>query len=93
VGAIFDLIRQAVREERYIISWHADERCEQRGIADWQLVAGLDDAALVHERPGTMPHPSIVVRQLLADGGEVEVIWGWMAQSQRAKLVTVYFLD
>jgi hypothetical protein len=24
-----------------VVSWHADERCEERGITAWQLVAGL----------------------------------------------------
>ena len=30
VGAIFDKIRKAVIDDRYIVSWHADERCEER---------------------------------------------------------------
>jgi hypothetical protein len=93
MGAIFDLIREAIRDERYIISWHADERCEERGVTDWQLVAGFEAAKLLHERPATKPHPSVIVRQNLADGSEVEVVWALMPQSRRAKLVTVYFTD
>jgi hypothetical protein len=45
----------------------------------------------VEERSWTKPNPSVVVQQLLADGTEVEVVWAWLATSQRAKLVTVYF--
>ena len=60
-------------------------------MAVWQLVAGLDDAGLVRERPRSKPHPSVVVREELADGSEVEAIWAWMRDSNRAKLVTVYF--
>ncbi|HUY33104.1 MAG TPA: DUF4258 domain-containing protein [Pirellulales bacterium] len=93
MGAIFDKIREAVADGRYVVSWHADERCEEREVTDWQLVAGVDDAELVRERPASKPNPSIVVRQVLQDGSEVEVIWSWMAQSRRAKLVTVYFSD
>ena len=57
----------------------------------WQLIVGLDDAELVRERPRSKPHASVVVREVLADGSEVESIWAWMKASNRAKLVTVYF--
>ena len=93
MGKLFDQIRQAVREDRYLVGWHADERCEERGVTDWQLIAGLDDAELVRERPASKPNPSVVVRQTLDDGSEVEVIWSWLAESRRAKLVTVYFRE
>ena len=93
VGKLFDQIRAAVKGHRFVVSWHADERCEERRVSDWQLVIGLEDAELVRERPRSKPHPSIVVRETLSDGSEVEVIWAWLAQSGRAKLVTVYFRD
>lgn len=93
MGRLFDAIREAVREERYLVSWHADERCEERGVTDWQLVAGLQRAELLRERPASLPHPSVVVRQSLEDGGEVEAVWSWLVQTRRAKLVTVYFKD
>jgi len=93
MGRLFDDIRRAIQEDRFVIGWHADERCEQRGVSPRQIVAGFEDAELLRERSGSRPHPSIVVRQLLADGSEVECIWSWLAVSRRAKLVTVYFRD
>jgi len=90
MGQLFDRIRTAVSEDRLLVSWHADERCEEREVAVWQVVASLEDARLLRERPASKPHPSIVVRQELADGTEVEVIWAWMPESGRAMLVTVY---
>ena len=93
MGRLLNRIRDAVDDDRFVVSWHADERCEQRGVAVWQLAATLDEAQLVRERPSSKPHPSIVVRQELADGSEVEVIWAWMSRSNRAKLVTVYFRE
>ena len=93
MGKLMNKIREAVANERFVVSWHADERCEERGVAAWQLVAGLDDASLVRERLQSKPLPSVVVSQELADGSKVEVIWAWMAESRRAKLVTVYFRD
>ncbi len=93
MGRLYATIRDAVNNDRFIVSWHADQRCEERGVAVWQLVAALNDAELVRERPRSKPNPSVVVRQELADGSEVEAIWAWMGQSERAKLATVYFRD
>src|SRR5262245_26924182 len=91
VPRLFENIRDAVREDRFVVSWHADEMLEEREITDWQIVAGLEEAELIRERPRSKPNPSVVVRQLLPDGSEVEVIWSWLSRSRRAKLVTVYF--
>lgn len=91
MGEIFNRILASVKEDRFLVSWHADERCEQRQVAVWQVVARLEDARVQQERPASEPHPSIVVRQTLVDGAEVEVVWPWMPESDRAMLVTVYF--
>src|SRR3954453_20966213 len=67
MGKLLDEIRAAVRDGRYLVSWHADERSEERGVTAWQLVAELDQAALVRERPRSKPNPSVIVRQTLVD--------------------------
>jgi hypothetical protein len=91
MGEFFGRIVAAVRDDRFLVSWHADERCDERQVAAWQVVAGLENARLQCERPRSEPHPSIVVREELVDGTEVEVVWAWMPESGRAMLVTVYF--
>jgi hypothetical protein len=91
MGKLLLAIREAVAQNQYLVSWHADERCEERGVTAWQLVAGLPEAELVEERPRSRPNPSVLVRQLLANGAEVEVVWSWLERSRNAKLVTVYF--
>lgn len=91
MGELLEKIRAAVRADRFIVSWHADERCEERQVAVWQLVAGLENARLERERPHSHPHPSVVVREDLVDGTEVEAVWVWLPESGRALLVTVYF--
>jgi hypothetical protein len=75
VGKLFEKIRTAIHEDRFVVSWHSDERCEERGVSAWQLVAGIEDAELLRERPRSKPNPSVVVRVSLADGSEVEAIW------------------
>jgi hypothetical protein len=93
MGKLFNKIQAAINNERYLVSWHADERCEERGVSDWQIIAGFADATLLRERPRSKPNPSVVVQQQLADGSEVEVVWAYLADSDRALLVTVYFND
>jgi hypothetical protein len=93
MGKIFEQIRTAVANDRFFVAWHADERCEERGITAWQLVTGLEEAKLVRERPRSKPNPSAVVRQILEDGSEVEVIWSWLGETRQAKLVTVYLAE
>ena len=93
MGRLFDQIKRAVRKDRFVVGWHADERCEERSVTDWQIVSGLEEAELVRERPRSKPNPSVVVRQLLEDGSEIEAIWSWLASTGEAKLVTVYFRD
>ena len=50
MGQLFDVIRQLVAEERYIVGQHASERLEERGIMEWQVVAGMEDGELIAER-------------------------------------------
>ena len=91
MGQLYDSIRTAVEEERYLVGVHAEERCEERGVAVWQIVIGLTGGKLLSERPGSRPLPSVIVQETLPDGTAVEAIWSWLAVSRKAKLVTVYF--
>ena len=93
MGKLFATIRQAVEENRYVVSWHADERCEERDVTAWQLVVGLAEGRLIEERPDTRPNPSVVVQETLPNGAVVEVVWSWIKQGRKAKLVTVYFAE
>jgi len=93
VGQIFDTIRQLVAEEKYVVGEHASERLEERGIMEWQVVAGLEDGELVAERPDAKPNPAVEVRETLPDGTEFKAVWSRLPQSGVAKLVTVHFYD
>lgn len=93
MGQLFETIRQLVAEEKYVVGQHASERLEERGIMEWQVVAGLDDGELIAERPDAMPNPAIEVSESLPDGTEVKVVWSLLRQSGVAKLVTVHFFD
>ena len=93
MGALLDLIRQLVAAERYVIGQHASERLEERGIMEWQVVAGLAEGTLIVERSDAKPNPAVEVRQSLADGTEIKAVWSHLSLSGVAKLVTVHFFD
>ena len=82
-----------VGENRYIIGQHAAERLEDRGIMEWQAIAGMEDGELLLERPKAKPNAAIEVRQLLPDGTQFKAVWSLLKQSGVAKLVTVHFFD
>jgi hypothetical protein len=62
MGRLLDEIRAAVRQDRWLVSWHADERCEEREVTVWQVVAEVGHAELVEECPETTPNPTVLVR-------------------------------
>lgn len=91
MGELFDTIRRLVAEEKYVVGLHASERLEERGIMEWQVVAGLADGQLIVERPEATPNPAVEVREFLPDGAEIKAVWSYLRQSGAAKLVTVHF--
>ncbi|MCY3664677.1 MAG: DUF4258 domain-containing protein [Gemmatimonadetes bacterium] len=93
MGQLFDVIRQLVAEERYIVGQHASERLEERDIMEWQVVAGMEDGELIAERPEAMPNPAVEVRESLPDGTEYKAVWSHLRQTGVAKLVTVHFFN
>ena len=93
MGKLWEQIREAVRRDQLAISDHADERMRERRIELWQLVAEVDEAIVVDERPRSLPNPSVVVAQRLADGTPVTVVWSWLENRQLARLVTIHLMQ
>ena len=92
MGKLFDNIRQAVREDRFVLSNHADDRLRERKIELWQIVSEIDNAILLNERPKDLPNPSVEIQQTLPDGTEIKVVWAWIAHVCGAKLITIHFI-
>lgn len=93
MAQLYETIRQLVAGEKYIVGSHASERLEERGIMEWQVVAGLDDGRLIAERPDAAPNPTVEVRESLPDGTEFKAVWSYLRRSGVAKLVIVHFFD
>lgn len=90
---LFDVVRKLVLNGRYLVGQHAVERLDERGILEWQVVDGIENGKMLAERPEALPNPTIEVLQLLPDGTSIRAIWGYLADADIAKLVTVYFSD
>ena len=93
MAQLFNIIRQLVLDGHYIVGNHASERLEQRGIMEWQAVAGIEDGELMAERLNSRPNPTVEVREFLPDGTDFKAVWSHLGRSQVAKLVTVHFFD
>jgi len=93
MGELFDIIRQLVAEDKYVVGQHASERLEERGILEWQVVAGLSNGKLIAERPAATPNPAVEVRETLPDGTDVKAVWSHLRHSGAVKLVTVHYFD
>lgn len=93
MGQLFETIRAAVTQGRYVIGQHATERLDERGVLEWQIVDGIETGTLLAERPDDVPNPAVEVRQSLADGTEVKAVWSYIVSAGVAKLVTVHFFD
>ena len=88
-----DTIRRAVLDGRFVATEHAEERLEERGIPFWQIEVGLSEGVVTECRPLDEPNPSIVVRQELADGTSINVVWSYCIADDEARLVTAHFFD
>ncbi|HEV3449300.1 MAG TPA: DUF4258 domain-containing protein [Gemmataceae bacterium] len=93
MAKLFQRIQQLVATGRYVVGEHAAERLAERGLLEWQVVAGLAKGKLIIERPRDKPNPAIEVREVLPDGTECKAVWSHLRQSDVAKLVTVHFFD
>jgi hypothetical protein len=93
VAELWDRIRGAVAEGRWVIGNHADDRLRERKVPAWQVEAGVADAKLLRERPDEQPNPAVEVEQVLADGTPIKAVWSWLRYNRAAKLVTVHFFD
>lgn len=93
MGKLHERICRLVGEGRYVIGLHASERLEERGIMEWQAVAGLEEGTPRSEWPRAEPHPAVEICEMLPDGKEFNAMWSYLKQSDVAKLITVHFFD
>ena len=84
-------ILRHVAAGRYELSAHAQNRLDERGIAEWQVIAASQAGRVVAERPGNRPNPVVEIVIDLADGSPCKAVWA-LRPGGTALLVTVHFL-
>ena len=93
MGDLFTTIRTLIADNCYVIGQHAAEQLEERGIMEWQAIAGVEDGQLIQERRRARPNPVVEIREVLPDSREFKAVWSYMRENNVAKLVTVHFFD
>jgi hypothetical protein len=93
MGELFETICRLVEEDRYEVTPHAADRMTERGILEWQVVAGLDRGTFLFEDPFAIPFPKVEVTESLPDGTEFKAVWSWDEERDVARLVTAHFFD
>jgi len=92
VGA-FSTGETACQRRKVRVGEHAAQRLEDRGILEWQVVAGCELGEYITERLDGFPNPTVEIEELLPDGTEFKAVWAYLQGSGVAKLVTVHFFD
>jgi hypothetical protein len=90
VPQLFDEICRLVAEGYYLIGDHAWERLLERGIMEWQIIAGMAEARLITERRLARPNPIFEMRLPLPNGDDCKVVWSLLRREGVAKLVTAH---
>jgi len=93
MSALFKTIQRLIGEDKYLIGEHAAERLEERGIMEWQVVAGCANGEYITERLDAEPNPTVEIEELMPDGTEFKAVWAYLSNADAAKLVTVHFFD
>jgi hypothetical protein len=57
----------------------------------WQIVAGFGESELLEVVPHAKPYPKLLMRQNLADGSDVIVVWSYIQSLKSANVVSVFF--
>jgi hypothetical protein len=93
MGHLHQRILNAIKDDCYVVSDHADTQVRERGIMLWQVIDDTPNARLLTERPETAPNPTIELEIILSDGTRAKAVWGLIETSDHAKLVTVHFFN
>jgi hypothetical protein len=92
VPQLFVTICRLVAEGHYLIGEHAWERLLERGIMEWQIIAGMPEARLITERRLARPNPVVEMQVPLPNGEDCKVVWSLLRHEGIAKLVTAHLL-
>jgi len=92
---MLDLIREAMRQGRFAVSLHAEQRMRERGITFRQIrnIIMAEDVEIIEidHRPGR-PYPTVLMVGW-EQGKPLHLVWAVDEANSRIFLVTVYRPD
>jgi hypothetical protein len=90
MSRLTDRVLTSLRDGGYLLSLHARNKLDERGIEEWQVIEATEAGTVLMERPAAVPNPVIEVGGQLADGAACKIVWA-LQDDGRARLVTVHF--
>ena len=93
VASLHDLILRLIGEDRWGLSWHANETIQERMVEIWQVVGLTPEGRLLREVSDAAPRPKVEIEIMLPDGTLGKAVWVYDKHVKRAILVTVHFFD
>ena len=92
-GSLREIIR-LVNEGQARISMHGYDELAADSIFVRDVISGIETAVLIEDYPDFYKGPTILVRQLDAEGNPIHIVWGIPAGAKSpAVLVTAYRPD
>ena len=86
-------ILKLISEDRWGLTWHANESIQDRKVEIWQVVGLTAEGRLLREVCEASPRPKVEVEIALPDGTAAKAAWGYDSSLDMAVLITVHFFD
>ena len=91
--SLHERIIQLINQDRWGLSWHANESIQERQVEIWQVVGLTPEGRLLRELPNARPRPKVEIEIVLPDGTLAKTVWSYDSHLDSAVLVTVHFFD
>ena len=88
-----DEIRKAVARNNYIISRHARQRKNQRGMTYREITQTILQGEVVEQSPNASPHAKYLFMHPVRPGKPLYVACGYNARQKHAIIITVHWYD
>ena len=88
-----DLIRQEVSRNNYVISHHARQRKNERGMTYREITETILRGEIIEQHPHADPHPKCLFMHPVRPGEPLYVACGYNARQKRAMIITVHWFD
>ena len=90
---LIDEIRAAVELSNYIISRHARQRKNHRGMTYQEIIQTILQGEVIEQSPNASPHPKCLFMHPVRPVEPLYVACGYNARQKHAIIITVHWYD